>query len=160
MEDFDPNKSIDDYEFSNILIWARVYKLPLGHMSQYNREAIGDQIGECMELDGVEEGMAMGQCLHVKVPLDISKPLMRGVIVVVNDEGRTKWCPIEYEFLPDFCFICGVIGHLDKECSTRLKKGEDEQFGKFLRWLPPKKFGQYGRRGWNERGEEISILGR
>jgi hypothetical protein len=25
--------------------------------------------------------------------------------------------PIRYENVPFFCFICGRIGHLDKECS-------------------------------------------
>jgi hypothetical protein len=34
LEEFDANKSIDDYEFNKILIWVRIYKLPMGKMSQ------------------------------------------------------------------------------------------------------------------------------
>jgi len=43
--------------------------------------------------------------------LDVRKPLMRGVTVCVGKEEKPLWCPVEYEFLPDFCYTCGIIGH-------------------------------------------------
>jgi hypothetical protein len=44
-----------------------------------------------------------------------------------------KWCPFEYEFLPDSCFTCGIIGHCDRSCSIKLGRGEKQQFGKWLK---------------------------
>lgn len=35
-----------------------------------------------------------------------------------------KTCMLEYEYLPDFFFTCGIIGHVDRACSIKLKKGE------------------------------------
>jgi hypothetical protein len=106
-----------------------------------------------MEVDGLVNGLAVGKYLWVKVRMPIDKPLMRGTTVEVDDGGKTIWCPFEYEYLPNFCFICGVIGHLDRECSSILKKGEDPQFGKWLRWLPPKKHNFFDtRRGWSDGG--------
>jgi hypothetical protein len=47
--------------------------------------------------------------------------------------------PIRYENVPFFCFICGRIGHLDKECSDG-EVGEGEfKFGVELRASPPKR---------------------
>jgi hypothetical protein len=44
---------------------------------------------------------------------------------------------------------------LDRECSRKLKRGEEAQYGKWLRWLPPKRgvFGEY-RRAWGEGGSK------
>jgi hypothetical protein len=84
-------------------------------------------------MDGVENGMAIGKCLRIKVKWELAKPLMRGTMVEVDEKGRKLWCPIGYEFLPDFCFICGIIGHVDKECDRKLSKGEEPQYGKWLK---------------------------
>jgi hypothetical protein len=151
LEDFDPCKNVDDYKFADIPIWVRVFKLPLGMMSRATAEEIGGRIGEFLKVEGVENGLAMGQFLKIQVRMKISEPLMRGTVVEVDEGGRTIWCPFVYEYLPDFCYICGRIGHIDRDCSTRLKKGEEPQFGCWLKWVPPKKFsGGEGRRRWTE----------
>jgi hypothetical protein len=120
-------------------------------MSRKTGEDIGDRIGEFLEVDGVENGLAVGKYLRVKVRMSITEPIMRGTMVEVYDKGTMRWCPFEYEYLPDFCFICDVIGHLDRECSQKLGKGEDAQFGRWLRWMPPRRL-PYGdsQRGWIE----------
>lgn len=35
-----------------------------------------------------------------------------------------KWCDFVYELWPNFRYTCGVIGHVDKSCVVKLKKGE------------------------------------
>jgi hypothetical protein len=153
MESFDPCKTLDEYKFAQIPIWVRIYKLPLGLMDRDTCMAIGDQIGEYMEMDGVEDGMAVGKCLRVKVKKNLEEPLMRGTTVVVDEQGQTKWCPVQYEFLPDFCFICGMIGHIDRGCSIKLKRGEEPQFGKWLKWIPQRRVNQYtNQQSWSDKG--------
>jgi hypothetical protein len=125
-------------------------------MSRMNGILIGDRVGEFMEMDGVEDGMAVGKCLWVKVRMQITSPLMRGTTMEVDEKGRTIWCPFEYEFLPDFCFVCGIVGHVERECNVKLKKGEEPQFGKWLKWVPPKR-GWEGRKGWNDGGGRRSV---
>jgi hypothetical protein len=161
LEEFDPGKTLDEYVFSHIPVWVRVYNLPLGEMSLETGMLIGDRVGEYMEMDGLEGGLAMGKCLRIKVKKKLDEPLMRGTMVEVGKEGRNIWCPMEYEYLPDFCYICGIIGHTDKACSTKLKRGEEAQFGKWLRWLPPRRNNSYtGQRNWVEgRGRRGFVLG-
>ncbi|KAM0838851.1 hypothetical protein ACQ4PT_060704 [Festuca glaucescens] len=67
MEEYDPNKTAEQYEFNSIPIWVRMYKLPLGMMKKETGEKLGELVGEFMEMDGVEDGMAFGKCLRVKI---------------------------------------------------------------------------------------------
>jgi hypothetical protein len=83
----------------------------------------------------------------IKIRLDIRKPLMRGVSVHVEKEGELQplWCLVMYEYLPDFCFTCGIIGHIDRVCEKKLEKGEIQQFSKSLRFIPEKRRTEEGR---------------
>lgn len=139
--EFDGSKTIDEMEFSSIPIWVRVARIPLGLMTKATGEAVGDMVGSVLEVDADEKGLAIGEVLRVKVRLNIEKPLMRGVTLDAGDGGSVKviWCPLSYEFLPDFCYVCGFIGHIDKTCEKKLGKGEEPQFSKALRFIPEKK---------------------
>ncbi|XBI48430.1 hypothetical protein VPH35_112174 [Triticum aestivum] len=135
VEDYDPGKRLEDYEFNNIPIWVRVYNLPLGMMNEDATEEIGNIIGNFVELDADANGEAIGKFMRVKVRMDIGKPTMRGFTLEEdenkqqqkqqskgmkidgkeqNDDDDMKWCRFEYEFMPDFCYTCGIIGHSDK----------------------------------------------
>ncbi|KAM0913962.1 hypothetical protein ACQ4PT_011819 [Festuca glaucescens] len=77
-----------------------------------------------------------------------------------EEDGRTgpsKWCRFSYEFLPNFCFTCGVIGHNDKECKFCLKKGEKQMYTRDLKAdmsAPQRRLG-----GEEERGQWSSGRG-
>jgi hypothetical protein len=129
LSELDDSKAIDEIEFNFIPIWIRFQKLPIRLMNKEVGELLGNEVGECLEVDVGDGDVMIGSFLRVKIRLDIRKPLMRGVTVQVGAAGVEKWCPIIYEFLPDFCYICGLIGHSDKACSIQLKKGEKRQFG-------------------------------
>ncbi|CAM0904037.1 unnamed protein product [Alopecurus aequalis] len=116
MQDFDPNKSLEEYEFVTIPIWVRVFKLPLGMMKRITGEHIRDEIGDYMEVEVGEDGMVVGEYLRVRIRMDIRKPIMRGITIHVGEKMLSKWFPYEYEYLPDFCFSCGIIGHSDRSC--------------------------------------------
>lgn len=96
-------------------------------------------------MDVGHDGKAVGKYLRVKVKLDITVPLMRGFVLdrekkangseveeVSKGEDSSKkkkkkellWCRFEYEHMPDFCYTCGIIGHGEKECSSRPVRGE------------------------------------
>lgn len=112
-------------------------------MNKAAGEETGEMIGEVIQVDADDEDMAFGECLRIKIRLDIRKPLMRGVTLDVGEEGdreeRMLWCPLSYEFLPDFCYACGIVGHTDRACEIQLKKGEVQQFSRSLRYIPEKK---------------------
>nr|XP_020146914.1 uncharacterized protein LOC109732126 [Aegilops tauschii subsp. strangulata] len=166
VEDFDPAKSTKDYKFMTVPIWVRVFDLPLGMMCREAGLAIGDIVGEALEVDAGSDGMAVGKFLRVKVRMDITKPIMRR-FVLEKDGGKAqendeitereqerkeeeKWCRFEYEFLPDFCYTCGMLDHVDKECSYKLKKGESKQFGPWLKAFIPRSSSETSRGSWSD----------
>lgn len=148
MEEYDPDKTVDEYEFNLIPIWIRVFGLPLGSMNRTMGELIGKDFHEVLDVDVGHNGTAVGKFLRVKVRLDITEPLMRGFMLdrekdkVKDGEGvsgndmnkkkRLLWCRFEYEYMPDFCYTCGVIGHGEKECKIKPNREEAPQYGPWL----------------------------
>ncbi|KAM0882404.1 hypothetical protein ACQ4PT_032318 [Festuca glaucescens] len=123
---FDPMRTRQEYVFDTVSIWIRIFKLPLGMMNHFIRESIGNPVGEPIGVDVGDDDMAEGEYLRIQVRLNIMKPLMRGIMMKVGKIERDLWCPFEYEYLSEFCFTCGVIGHEARECSIKLKKGEKQ----------------------------------
>lgn len=144
MIDLDETKLIEDMIFAFVPIWVRAMKLPLGLMTKETGMAIGREVGEFMTMDLEEDGSAVGQFLRIKIRIDIRKPLMRGVTLFVGADERPLWCPLVYEFLPDFCYICGIVGHTEKLCEKKLAEGEAPLFNKSLRFIPERKIWEGG----------------
>ncbi|CAI9099317.1 OLC1v1036112C1 [Oldenlandia corymbosa var. corymbosa] len=75
---------------------------------------------------------------HIKVlvNLDLKNPLERGTLSRHN--GKEVWVEFRYEQLPNFCYYCGCIGHLERSCECRMKDIDNncvtkDQFGPWLR---------------------------
>ncbi|CAN0858820.1 hypothetical protein LINGRAHAP2_LOCUS7479 [Linum grandiflorum] len=51
--------------------------------------------------------------MRVRVELDVRKPLRRETKVRLHDDVKLM-CPLRYEHLQTFCYICGIMGHTDK----------------------------------------------
>jgi hypothetical protein len=168
LQKFDPTKSLEEYEFDEIPIWIRVFKLPLGMMYREIGEQIGEEVGEFIEVAVGEDGLAVGEFLRVHIRMYIKKPLLRGITINIGENMLPKWCPFEYEYLPDFCFTCGLLGHVDRSCSIKLKKGEQQQYGKWLKAAIHKKDETSGAQRWvedasfggNRRGPGFGFSGR
>lgn len=57
--------------------WIQFHGLQLRAMNKAVGEDVGALIGEVLEINCDDEGQAIGQCLRVRVCLDIIKPLVR-----------------------------------------------------------------------------------
>ncbi|CAM0877970.1 unnamed protein product [Alopecurus aequalis] len=105
-------------------------------MTRRAADLIAVEVGEFVEVKLGSDGRAVGDCLKIKVRINIKKPLMRGMMMQFGEKGKWIWCSFTYEYLPDFCYRCGVIDHDNKECPVKLGKGEEPQFGPWLRHVP------------------------
>lgn len=46
-----------------------------------------------------------------------------------DDEEEGWWCRFEYEFMPDFCYTCGTIGHGEKIVRLNWRKKRNLSLG-------------------------------
>lgn len=92
----------------------QIHNLPLAAMSQEVGLQVGRRLGVVHEVDVDREGLGWGRCLWVRVDIELSKPLMRGKMLSIG--GKKTWLPFKYERLQNFCFKCGIVEHVEKEC--------------------------------------------
>ena len=94
VKDYDPRKTLSEYGFQLIPIWMRVFSLPLGEMNRDTGEAIGAAVGDFMEVEVGDDGLALGQFLWIKVCIDIKKPMMCGITLNLGEERESLWCRV------------------------------------------------------------------
>ena len=78
-----------------------------------------------------------GDFVRVRVAVNVLEPLCRGRRVTFIDDSN-GWVSFRYERLQNFCFWCGHLDHIDKDCAVWVRgngtlKAEDQQYGVWLR---------------------------
>ncbi|XP_057426370.1 uncharacterized protein LOC130719778 [Lotus japonicus] len=138
-------------------IWVRIYDLPLNLRNEPSIRKIGGSLGEVLEYDKSEECLR-GKYARVRVKVDLLKPLKRGspIQIATNKKGRIFF---KYERLPDFCFMCGVLGYTLRSCPEKEEDIEGEElkdlpYGAWMR-ASPKKVTLMRKDGYAERNKTI-----
>lgn len=96
--------SLDTSEF-----WVQVHKLPASFFMENIAKAIGTTLEEFIRANKKNFDGTWKSFMRVRVILDITKPLRRKM--KLKKGGDWMWVDFKYERLPNFCFLCGVIGH-------------------------------------------------
>lgn len=121
-----------------------MYDLPLSARTETRVKQIARSCGQFIEIDRQTlEGL--GRSVRIKVRVSIAKPLKKGVKVEQRN-NLPVWIPFKYERLPTFCYVCGMLGHMKKECDLaedfegiRTMAEEKLPYGEWLRASPFKK---------------------
>ena len=126
--------------------WIRIKDLPFNCRSTAICKTIASNLGYVVEIE--DDTINLDNYRRVRIMMDVTKPLCRFQNIKGCD-GRVTKVTFAYERLPFFCFLCGMIGHGEKECSN-VDDEDDERsmgWGKYLRATP--------RKGTQRRLEEI-----
>ncbi|KAL5780466.1 hypothetical protein ACOSQ2_011203 [Xanthoceras sorbifolium] len=99
---------------------------------------LGSKVGKVKDIDTGASGDCMGKFLRIRVSIDISKPLKRGIRVSLDDSEETIMLLIRYERLPEYCFGCGMVGHHVRDCPSAptvvdFVQADNHPFGPWLR---------------------------
>uniref|UniRef100_A0A2C9UQN7 CCHC-type domain-containing protein n=1 Tax=Manihot esculenta TaxID=3983 RepID=A0A2C9UQN7_MANES len=101
-------------KFIDVSFWERAYGVPFTCFSMKTVEFIANILGKFVTFDDSDYlGWTFALCFKVTIPL--AQLLRRGVLLKL-DNGTVKWISIRYEHLPCFCYSCGCMGHIQKEC--------------------------------------------
>ncbi|KAM1060773.1 hypothetical protein ACFX2B_025122 [Malus domestica] len=94
-------------------MWVQLHNVPSLNMTDAVASAIGGLIGSVLKVDK-DDGRDR-RFLHVKISFDVREPLMRGANVEFPVDGE-MWVDFRYDGLPNYCLICGKMGHVTWWC--------------------------------------------
>lgn len=80
---------------------------------------IGNNIGEVLKVVVEEDELALGGFMRTHVNIDVSKPFLRGKKINL-DFAKPFWIHFSYEWLPNFSYNYGRLGHGHKDCMHEL----------------------------------------
>lgn len=118
-------------------IWAQVYDLPSGFVSENIMRSIGTYIGRYVKTDPSSLDGMWKPYVRIRVKLDIEKPLKRRM-KIKREGGDWVWINFKYECLGNFCFVCGILGHVERDCNlvyANPDKQMEKAYGTWLRAL-------------------------
>lgn len=125
-------------------IWVQIHDIPKGFISESILASIGNFVGKYVKADPANFADTWKQYVRIRVNLDVQKPLKR-CMKIKREGGSWSWVNFKYERLGNFCFVCGIIGHTERECNVLYAHPEKEVDWAYGTWLRAQ--GQGGKQG-------------
>nr|XP_051229135.1 uncharacterized protein LOC127346935 [Lolium perenne] len=160
IEDYDGKEDPEKMVFNGLHIWAQIHGIPELYRKKEVLDDLSRRIGKTKEVQMSPKPFFEGNYVRLRVMIDVSKPLMRFVSLMVEGEGR-KRLAVKYEKIPFFCKRCGLLGHDHEECGDGAWEPKDLQYGAWMlavrrsnSQLEPRRFvaREPGRGGFMNRG--------
>lgn len=91
-------------------IWIQIHDVPdkYAHLV----EPLAGKVGEVLFVETQSQDF-MGNFYHAWVKINVFKPLKNAVSMI--RDGKRQIYRVKYERLPDWCAVCGHLGHVFKE---------------------------------------------
>lgn len=120
-------------------IWVQVYDMPRGCLSENILKNVGMSFGRYVKSDPLNFDGVWKPFLRIRVAMNVEKHLKRRMKITM--EGNNwSWINFKYERLGTFCFVCGILGHSERDCNivyANPDKVVEKAYGSWLR-APPK----------------------
>ncbi|KAJ4835933.1 hypothetical protein Tsubulata_021855 [Turnera subulata] len=112
---------LNSVSFESLEFWVQVYGLPPHYMRLSKAERLVGLFSGISYINLPRDNTILwADFFLMKVQIDVNKPLPMGFYTKDRVEDVAIQVDFCYEDLGDFCFFCGKIGHLKKECSSSL----------------------------------------
>ncbi|CAN0863336.1 hypothetical protein LINGRAHAP2_LOCUS8671 [Linum grandiflorum] len=105
--------------------WVHLYGLPPDYQSLNVTKSIGDYIGRFLKHDDTQDSSSSLAYFRIRVCINVRLPLKCEKIIRIKGSDPVT-CTFKYEKLPNFCFICGKLGHIDRYCEVLFQVPTDE----------------------------------
>ncbi|KAL0433730.1 UNVERIFIED_CONTAM: hypothetical protein Slati_2707300, partial [Sesamum latifolium] len=117
--------------------FVHVHDLPLSIMNLGEVTVIGNKLGKFCDIEMDELGCSWGSTLRIRVALNVNVPLKR-VLKLCSARGAELLVHFTYERLPNFCYLCGKLGHIGKYYELHFSAdfvdpGSDSPYGSWMR---------------------------
>ncbi|KAL8158305.1 hypothetical protein AgCh_002851 [Apium graveolens] len=115
-------------------ICIQIYDLPKGFASENVLKSVGNYIGKFVKSDPNNFKTSWKSFLRIRVTLQVCKPLKRRM-KIKREGGNWGWINFKYERLSTYCFVCGMLGHADRDCAVVYANPEKEVERAYGPWL-------------------------
>ncbi|KAF3570155.1 hypothetical protein F2Q69_00063187 [Brassica cretica] len=99
----------------SIQIWAHLTGVPLDLRHQQGLSLVAGLVGEPKETDDFTKNLVSLTLSHVKVAVNLTKPLP-SVVEFVRQSGEVVEVPVSYPWVPPTCSFCKELGHVARNC--------------------------------------------
>lgn len=132
---WDQKLQCGDECFTRAPLWIHVRGLPHQWTSKEVGWKLGNLFPQCLNVIIPENGSASGKIIKLYAEVDLTKPLLRGTKLTLEDE--MFWVEFKYESLPTLCFYCGILGHMEKSCDRKMQDSKDAKLceGQYGEWM-------------------------
>ncbi|KAK9991871.1 hypothetical protein SO802_026856 [Lithocarpus litseifolius] len=122
MQWYDRGGMIRALSFDKIPVWVQVHDIPMRFLNRRVAEDLCDVVDSVCRMDDVTQ-MDGGSFIRVRILIDINKPLCRARHFS-SSRGEQGWVSFKYERLPNICYWCGCLSHVDKDYELWLDSEE------------------------------------
>uniref|UniRef100_A0A803PTP9 DUF4283 domain-containing protein n=1 Tax=Cannabis sativa TaxID=3483 RepID=A0A803PTP9_CANSA len=114
--DVSPTPTPDSIRYTPF--WIQAHHIPFGRRSPQLAQFIADALGDLIEIYPLSLLENSGPFLRIRVLLDITKPLCRGMTIRFRSIHEQKLISFKYESLPNFRYFCGLMDHTYNRCPS------------------------------------------
>ncbi|KAJ4843031.1 hypothetical protein Tsubulata_005886 [Turnera subulata] len=111
----------------------QMYDIPLNQRTMQIVEGIANKAGRFINFDKKAK-IGWGKFVRARIALNVEKPLRRN-LTIRQSLGQPSEVYYRYEGIPNFCYLCGRLGHSLKECERRSEELDEEEILSFGEWL-------------------------
>ncbi|KAM0930961.1 hypothetical protein ACQ4PT_000661 [Festuca glaucescens] len=97
-------------DLNTLLIWIQIHDLPVGYKDLI--KTLAGKVGQFVSAETPSDDYT-GNYYRARVRIDVRKQL-KAVVSIIRNSQRQLFL-VKYERLPDWCAVCGMLGHLYKE---------------------------------------------
>lgn len=127
-------EDLQTMELNEVEIWVQVHDVLKGFIYESIMKSMGMYIGKYVKSDSANFDGTWKPYVRIRVVLDIQKPLRRRM-KIKREGGAWSWLNFKYERLGTFCFVCGILGHTERECNVVYENPEKEIERAYGVWL-------------------------
>ena len=85
MKRFHGDSSPANVTFCHSPFWIHIFNIPIKSMNKVVGTRIGNEMGELLMVDALKSGLAWVPIFQIRVNVDITKPLMHGKMIQIED---------------------------------------------------------------------------
>ncbi|KAK4415646.1 hypothetical protein Salat_2672000 [Sesamum alatum] len=121
--------------------FVHVHDIPYSQRTVAVVRYIGNCLGAWLEEVDIARFISWFETVRIRININVTKPLKRALRLRL-EQGDEVVVRFFYERLPNFCYLCGKLGHIGQYCDLRFQEhfvdpGSQTPYGAWLRASGP-----------------------